>query len=213
MKKKVLEVKRLVRPFRVKEVGDDGTFSGYASVFGVEDGYGDVVRKGAFDKTILKWKESGRMPPVLWQHQSGSPIGVHTAIREDEKGLWIEGRLLVDEVTRAKEARALLAAGVISGISIGYLAKEWTYNKNEDIVYLDEIDLWENSIVTFPANPEARVSEVKSIRDFENFLRDAGGFSRREAKRIASHGFEKQRDAVYDELKELLTDLNKTVRS
>lgn len=208
-----MKIKRLQRPFNLKSVEDDGTFVGYASVFGVEDWYGDIVEPGAFEDSIAKHKASGFFPPILWQHNPKQPIGKHTKIEEDEHGLLIHGKLLIDTVAQAKEAYSLLVEKVIRGISIGYEAQEWTYEKENDIFRLTKIDLWENSIVTFPANVEAMVTEVKSIRDVERLLRDVG-ISRKEAKRIASGGYEYQRDAEEDEteIKEMLQELTRITR-
>lgn len=94
--------------FEIKAVSDDGLFSGYGSVFGNVDSGGDIVHRGAFAKSIQEWEGRKRMPPVLWNHDRNEPIGVYTAIREDEKGLYVEGRLLVNDVQRAREIHALM---------------------------------------------------------------------------------------------------------
>lgn len=182
-------------PLEIKELSDDGSFSGYGSVFGNVDYYGDVVEAGAFTKTL-----AAKMPAMLWQHDSAEPIGVWTKIAEDEKGLYMEGRLLTGKVARASEAHELLKAGAIKGLSIGYRPKAWEWSKDDigdSIRYLKEIDLWEVSLVTFPANEAAVVTSVKSlesIRDIEETLRDAG-FSRSEAKSLISRVKDLQREA------------------
>jgi hypothetical protein len=192
-------------PFHLKEVNATGSFSGYASVFDTIDWYGDVVRPGAFAKTLAKWKTKGRLPPILWQHKSDQPIGAHIEMAEDETGLFVRGQLLVDEIEKAREAHALLKAKVISGMSIGFDVPDggMEYDGKANVWNLTELDLWENSLVTFPANQDAQVEEVKTIlaqgklpppSDFEGLLRDAG-FSRKQAKYIAANGYTSLRDA------------------
>lgn len=149
---------------KAEAVQDDGFFSGYASVFDVEDSYGDVVKKGAFLNSINEWQSKNKMPPVLWQHQRSEVIGVWTKMHEDEKGLYVEGRLLIDDVAKAKEAHALIKAGAIDGLSIGYFVKKWAYDAENSIMELLDIDLKEISIVTFPANEESTVAQVKAER-------------------------------------------------
>lgn len=208
-------------PFEIKTISETGAFTGYASVFGNEDLWGDIVVAGAFSKSIAVKK-----PAMLWQHNSGEPIGVWAVIKEDDKGLYVEGQLLIDGVAKAKEAYELLAAKAISGLSIGYRAVSWEWRKKDDskdeVRLLKEIDLWEISLVTFPANTEARVGDVKdlnTLRDIEGFLRDAG-CSRNEAKGIIAQIRDAQRDADTDEneekhqkkaIKEALMSLKMTI--
>lgn len=168
-------------PFEVKAVNDDGVFSGYGSVFGVVDTYKEVVASGAFAESL-----KGRTPSLLWQHRSGEPIGVYSSVKEDSVGLYVEGKLAL-KTARGAEAYELLKMGAISGLSIGFYTRDESYDKVTGIRTLKKLDLWEVSLVTFPANDSARVSSVKSIEtikslsDAEAFLRDAGGLSRREA--------------------------------
>lgn len=176
--------------FDVRSEGDSGSFSGYASVYNVIDSYREVVAPGAFASTLRKWQAKGRLPPVLWQHSAKDPIGAFTKMAEDSKGLHVEGRLLVRDVGRAKEAQALIRAGAISGLSIGFnsITEEW--NSETKLLTLKEVDLWEASIVTFPANDAARVESVKSTpRNLERALREQLGFSNREARRLVNGGF------------------------
>lgn len=176
--------------FEVKAIGVDGTFSGYGAVFGNVDSYGDVIAPGAFAKSLAASAVKGRMPALLWQHDSDHPIGVWDVLQEDAKGLYVEGRLLVNDVPKAKEAHALLKAGALSGMSIGFMPVVSEWDDKQELRTLKEVDLWEVSLVTFPANDDARVSDVKSIdeikdeRDLEQFLREAGGFSRSCAKAV-----------------------------
>jgi len=186
---------------------EDGTFEGYASVFGVVDQGYDVVERGAFVKSLAR-----RKPKMLWQHEMDKPIGVWDEVREDERGLYVKGRLLTD-VAKGREALALLKAGALDSMSIGYRTVESTMEPGERMIRkLLEVDLFEISIVTFPMLPDAKVTGVKSItteRDFEQFLRDAG-YSKSEATAITLHGFKgltKRRDAGEEKADEGLSTL------
>ena len=202
--------------FEIKAVSDDGLFSGYASVFDNVDSYGDIVRKGAFVESIGEWEAKGKMPPILWNHDPSDPIGVYTKMQEDDKGLFVEGRLLIDDVPRAKQTHALMKAGVIDGLSIGYRVKEYLYNVDEEVTDLIKLSLREVSIVTFPANPETRIEAVKSrldagelptLPEFEKFLREAG-FSKSQATAIAGHGLRKLLSDSAPEAKSIQNALN-----
>jgi len=200
---------RLDVPFKIKAVSEDGLFSGYGSVFGVIDSYKEVVAPGAFAESL-----SQRTPAMLWQHRSSEPIGVYSAIREDQTGLYVEGRLAL-KTTRGAEAYELLKMGAISGMSIGFMTREDSYDRVTDVRTLKKVDLWEVSLVTFPANDAARVSGVKSIdtieslADAEAFLRDAGGLSRREATALVSRIKSLRGRGDPDELGELLALANR----
>ena len=202
--------------FEIKAVSDDGLFSGYASVFDNVDSYGDIVRKGAFVESIGEWEAKGKMPPILWNHDPSDPIGVYTKMQEDDKGLFVEGRLLIDDVPRARQTHALMKAGVIDGLSIGYRVKEYLYNVDEEVTDLIKLSLREVSIVTFPANPETRIEAVKSrldagelptLPEFEKFLREAG-FSKSQATAIAGHGLRKLLSDSVPEAKSIQNALN-----
>lgn len=195
---------RLDVPFKIKAVSEDGLFSGYGSVFGVIDSYKEVVSPGAFSESL-----SQRTPALLWQHRSGEPIGVYSAIREDQTGLYVEGKLAL-KTARGAEAYELLKMGAISGLSIGFVTRDDSYDRVTGIRTLKKVDLWEVSLVTFPANDAARVSGVKSIEtiaslaDAESYLRDAGGLSRREATAFVSRIKSLHGRGDPDELGELL---------
>lgn len=171
--------------FQVKALSDDGMIEGYGSVFGVRDSYSDIVAAGAFKASLAAHKAAGTMPALLWQHRSDEPIGVWTSMVEDQKGLAVVGQLAMD-TTRGREAHALLKMRAINGLSIGFYLKEWKYDTENDVRTLTEVDLWETSLVTFPANSAARVTAVKSIetleslREVEMMLRDRG-FTKTEA--------------------------------
>lgn len=185
-----METKHLDFGFEVKTVGADGTVEGYGSVFGVRDNYDDVIAKGAFVQSLKGHKAAGTMPAMLWQHDADKPIGVWTEMVEDEKGLRIKGQLAMETV-KGKEAHALLKMGALNGLSIGFMSKEWAYDRETEVRTLTAIDLWEVSLVTFPANEKARVTNVKSAdematpKDAEKVLRDAG-FSKSDATAFVS---------------------------
>lgn len=180
-----MNTKTLDFDFQVKAISDTGNFSGYGSVFGVKDSYGDIVAPGAFSDSLAMQKSAGRMPAMLWQHRSSEPLGVYTSMTEDNLGLKVEGQLALATV-RGSEAYSLMKMGAISGLSIGYTPRVENFDKATGINTLRKVDLWEVSLVTFPANDEARVQGVKtieiieSIRDAEKYLRDSG-LSRKEA--------------------------------
>lgn len=128
-----------------------GEIEGYASVFDVVDLQGDVVVPGAFADSI---RETGGRVPVLWQHDTKEPIGFTTELREDSRGLYFRANLVLD-VQRAREALALVRAGAINGVSIGYTVQKQRFESG--VRKLLKIRLLELSLVTFAANPEARV--------------------------------------------------------
>lgn len=191
--------------FEVKldDGGTPGSFEGYGAVFGNIDAYGDVIQKGAFKDTLREWKKAKRLPPMLVQHggwmftdQDGIPVGKWEAMEEDDTGLRVRGRLINLDTERGKNIYGAMREGVLDGMSIGYRAKEFSLGTKPDEPRrtLKKIDLVELSVVTFPANGAARVASVKAgdiatIRDFEDFLRDVGGFSHSQAKAIAARGF------------------------
>ena len=189
-----MELERKSLTLEVKNVDDSGTFDGYAAAFGNVDAWNDIILAGAFRATLKDHKAKKTMPALLWQHIASQPIGVLVDMSEDDFGLFVKGSLLRNDVQQAKEAHALLKAGAIRGMSIGYYARDYSMDEKTWIRTLKKIDLIETSLVTFPANDAARVTGVKAfgvktIREFEAALRDVMGFSASEAKRIASHGF------------------------
>lgn len=183
-------------PLELKEVAKSGEFSGYLSVFNNMDSYRDIVMPGAFAETLAEWNSKGRLPPILWQHRSGEPLGPFTKMQEDTRGLYVEGRLLIAELQRAREAHALMEHKVVSGMSIGFETIGEEVDKTNRARKLTKVKLWEGSIVTFPANEAAQVEAVKSalrggdlpdLPTFEKFLREAG-FSKSQAAAIAGRG-------------------------
>ncbi|WP_375172651.1 HK97 family phage prohead protease [Pseudooceanicola sp.] len=133
-------------------VADDMSIEGYASLFGAADRGGDRVDPGAYTGSLA----TGRAVKMLWQHDPAQPIGVWSELREDARGLYVKGRLLRG-VARAEEAAALIRAGAIDGLSIGYRTLRATKNEGGGRT-LKELELWEVSLVTFPMLPSARVA-------------------------------------------------------
>lgn len=148
----------------IKQVDDEGMFEGYASVFGVTDSYQDVCVKGCFEKTL---RERAHKVKMLWQHDQHEPIGVWQAMYEDEHGLKVVGKLALS-TQKGKECYELMKMGAIDAMSIGYTVMTEEYDRNANIRYLRELKLYEVSLVTFPANEEAMVRQVKNA--FEDRL-------------------------------------------
>lgn len=137
------------------ELLDDGVIAGYASLFGEKDQGGDVVQKGAYGASLKRLSASKRGVKMLWQHDPTQPIGIWDEVREDARGLFVRGRFLTD-VQKGQEALALVKAGAIDGLSIGYRTIRAEKNAKGQRL-LHELELWEVSLVTFPMLPEARV--------------------------------------------------------
>lgn len=206
----------------IKQLDDSGQFQGYASVFGTQDSDGDVIMPGAFQKTLSRHNENGTMPKMLWQHDFREIVGQFTEMSEDQNGLLVTGNLITD-VQRGREAYALMKANALDAMSVGFNIVDSGPSESRSMGrVIQEADLWEVSLVTWGANPDAKITNVKardSIRDFEGFLRDAG-FSRKEAKAVAADGFnalESQRDAADDEadddsLKKAIESLTETIK-
>ena len=222
------KINRMLSSFAFKLAGEPDQvmeFSGYGAYFGNPDSYGDVIAKGAFKDALKEIKKTKIWPAMLLQHGGWSaedmmPVGIWTDLVEDDQGLYVTGKLA--DTDRGREAYALLKMqprAAITGLSIGYVAKEYVIGTKpeEPRRLLKKVDLWEISLVTFPANDLARVDEVKAannistIREFEGFLRDAGGYSHADARRIASSGF-KQTGASRDETDGDLRDLAHAIK-
>ncbi|MFS4580034.1 HK97 family phage prohead protease [Phaeobacter sp. C3_T13_0] len=132
------------------------TISGYASLFGCVDGGGDLVQPGAYQASLSRLAKSGVAVKMLWQHDPAQPIGLWDAVHEDARGLHVKGRILT-RTQKGAEAAALIAAGALDGLSIGYRTRRATPRKGGGRS-LCELDLWEVSLVTFPMLPSARVT-------------------------------------------------------
>lgn len=177
-----LEVK--FSPAPQPTVSMDGSFSGYATLFGRADLSGDVVAPGAF-AAALSAKGAGAVK-LLYQHDPAEPIGRWLTIAEDARGLFVRGRLTT-ETTRGREVRALMREGVLDGLSIGFKTVRARTDRATGHRILTEVDLWEISIVTFPMLPEARARAAKAaaVSLATDRARLAAGF-RRAARLIRS---------------------------
>ena len=183
---------RASAPARLVDLGRD-VFEGYASLFGVPDGAGDVVAPGAFASSLRK--RPARDVRMLYQHFAHEPIGVWETIREDGKGLYVRGRLSLD-VVRAREVRALIADGALDGLSIGFRTVRARGDAKTGLRRLEEVELWEISIVTFPLLAGSGVTALgeknaaaHAIRGAAVAIRDANhlplvGRSKRVALRV-----------------------------
>lgn len=147
--------------FKSRKIIDEenGVFEGYASVFGQVDHQSEAVMAGAFKNSIIRSQKEKQPPKMLWQHNSTMPIGLWEEIREDDYGLYVRGKILL-EIQLGKDAYALLKSNIIDGLSIGFQVKKSHREKN--IRILEEVDLFEISLVTFTANPLAKVTSCKS---------------------------------------------------
>jgi HK97 family phage prohead protease len=201
---------RLAIAFEIKAStdGDVGTFEGYGSVFGTVDSYRDTVTKGAFRASLESWGQRKRLPKMLLQHGGGFfgggaddmvPIGKWSEMREDDHGLFARGRLFNVDTDRAKATYAALKEGELDGLSIGFSVPDGGAVVKDGRRTLNAIDLWEVSLVTFPANDPARVTGVKadgdlpSERDFEQWLQREAGLTRAQARGVIAKGYRQMR--------------------
>lgn len=181
---------------QVKEVSEEGSFEGYGSTFnGAPDSYGDVILPGAFAESLVKHKREGTMPLLLWGHQANEiPIGNWVDMAEDGKGLWGKGQIDLDDPVGQRVHKALKRKSV-RGLSIGYeTITSKTDPKRPGVRLLEKLEVWEVSIVNFPANRRSLVDAVKSlltdggtmptVREFEGAMRELG-FSRKQAEALA----------------------------
>jgi HK97 family phage prohead protease len=185
--------------FRVKAIEDSGAFAGYVSVYEEIDFYRERVAKGAFNESLASRAAKGRKFPILFQHNHADPIGTWTKLEEDERGLYGEGQLWLEEAPTARVVHRGMKDGAIDGLSIGYfeVPGAWAFDEEERVRTLTKVNLIEASVVVSPANDAARIDAVKaklaageeiSLREFESVLREKG-FSRSEAAAIAASGF------------------------
>lgn len=149
------------QPLVLKSLAPNGLFSGYASVFGLRDRQNEIVAPGAFARTLAAWRAQGRMPAMLWMHDPEQPIGLWLTLEEDANGLAVQGQLAL-RTQKGAEAYELLKMKALTGLSIGYRVVSSRFDVARKARVLTDLDLFEISLVTFPANEEARVRDVKS---------------------------------------------------
>ena len=177
---------------KLQTVAGDGFFSGYASLFGAADLGRDVIERGAFAASLAERGASGVR--MLFQHDPAEPIGAWSVLREDERGLYVEGRLAAG-VARAREVHDLMKAGALDGLSIGFEAVRARSEPGTGLRHILQADLWEISVVTFPMLPGARVTDVKrhpafpTKRELERRLTREAGLTRSEARALMAKGF------------------------
>jgi HK97 family phage prohead protease len=164
----------------------DGSFSGYASVFGEVDLGKDRVERGAFRKSLSERGADGVR--MLFQHDPSEPIGAWKVIREDSRGLYVEG-VLADGVARAREVRQLLKNGALDGLSIGFRTVRAKTDAKSGVRRILEADLWEISVVTFPMLPSARVQNIKNARWFRDKETELVRAMRRAARAMLNETF------------------------
>jgi hypothetical protein len=143
----------------IKMIEETGAFSGYASLFGEVDLGKDRVERGAFLRSLARRGAEGVR--MLFQHDPAEPIGTWRVIREDGRGLYVEG-VLSEGVSRAREVRELIRTHAVDGLSIGFQTVRAKSDPKSGIRQILEADLWEISVVTFPMLPSARIADVKA---------------------------------------------------
>lgn len=154
--------------FVVSDISENGEFEGYISTYYDVDSYGTYFLPGAWDRSIERFN-SGEVIPVLWSHDRSKPVGKCTELRSDEKGLWAHGKLTMED-PQAQTAYAHMKDGSVLGLSVGFEMDydSVEYNQDLDAYEIADADLMEYSVVVFPANPNAKITQVKSSHDHDN---------------------------------------------
>lgn len=143
------------------QADDAAEFSGYAVIWGERNGHNEIVERGAFAKTLAAHRAAGTKPVMLWSHNPADVIGVWDEVREDDKGLFVKGRLLT-EVTSGREAHERMKAGAVTGLSMGFRVLPGGQRRERGIRYLSGVDLPEISVVAMPSSNSARIHAVRS---------------------------------------------------
>ena len=167
--------------FKMDAVDEEqNIFKGYASTYDLDRG-DDIIVKGAFDKTLSTNADD---VTILWQHKTDQPIGKPVIMRADEHGLYVEGK--ISNTSIGRDAMTLMRDGVIRKMSIGFIAKDVDYD-NKGARLIKELDLVEFSLVSYPMNNNATITQVKNaldVRELETILREAG-YSKAQATKMA----------------------------
>ncbi|MBV8061579.1 MAG: HK97 family phage prohead protease [Alphaproteobacteria bacterium] len=186
-----MDIKHFACAMQVKALDGDGVFAGYASVFGELDKQNEIVAPGAFTRTLRQWRQQGRAPAMLWMHDPTQPIGLWLSLNEDNNGLAVQGRLAL-RTQKGGDAYELLKLGALTGLSIGYRVITSRVDAERKARVLTDVDLFEISLVTFPANEAARVGTVKSpepkhrrsVTEDRQQLREAAQRLKRAARKL-----------------------------
>lgn len=190
------------------DTDEDGSFEGYASVFNNKDLGNDVIKQGAFAKSIYEKKP--KQIKLLYQHKTDEPIGVIDALEEDKRGLKIKGRLAMG-TQKGKEVYELMKMGALDSMSIGYklMPEDYKYSDKLKKRTITNLDLMEISMVTFPMNPKAKITKVKlaemNVREIEKYLCDVG-MSNSVAKQSANILY-KSFNEIENEQRDVVSDL------
>lgn len=172
-------------PLEIK-AESSGRISGYGSIFGNVDGYGERVLPGAFKASLAQHSQRGSRLKMLWQHRADMPIGIWSRAVEDGKGLFVDGQINL-KTDAGRNAYEHISAGDVDSLSIGYHEKN-AQRDRDGVLDLIELDVYEVSPVTFPANRDASITGHKSQDEIENILR-AGGLSKQAARLVMSGGW------------------------
>ena len=187
--------------FKMDEVSEEASvFKGYASTYDLDRG-GDIIVRGAFDKTLA---ENASQVKILYMHKQDSPIGKPMLMKADEKGLYIEGK--ISDTALGKDVKILMQDGVITSMSIGFMTKEVDYN-SDGVRLIKELELIEFSLVTYPMNEKAIITQVKNAldpRELEHILREAG-YTKSQAAKMACVSIKSLREAELNDVETLET--------
>jgi HK97 family phage prohead protease len=197
------EFKRLAPPFKVETKDEDRTFVGHGAVFDrphptsswmLGRDWKDRIDPAAFDAALSEHASLGTIPAMLFNHDLDNVVGAYSAVIKDRDGLRVEGKIAQSAKTPAgADLYELMKMGAVTGLSIGFTPSKVQLDEKAKVRTLQSVELHEISVVSIPANPAARVEDVKGLLEspkiFERQLRDALGLSREQAKRLMSGGW------------------------